>query len=69
MESEDRLVPIEDDEELGRVMAALEATESYGEVILDEGQEDRDEMGVLDELGEEYEGNGDRGEDDNEEAD
>jgi len=50
-------------------MAALEATESYGEVVLDEGQEDRDEMGVLDELGEEIEGNGDRGEDDNEEDD
>ena len=69
MESEDRLVPIEDDEELGRVMAALEATESYGEVVLDEGQEDRDEVGMLNELGEEYESNGDRGEDDNEEDD
>jgi uncharacterized protein YrzB (UPF0473 family) len=69
MESEDRLVPIEDDEELSRVMAALEATESYGEIILDEGQEEREEGGMLEELGEEYEGNGDRGEEDEEEDD
>lgn len=69
MESEDRLVPIEDDEELGRVMAALEATESYGEIILEEGEEDRDEMGMLEELGEDVEANGDRADDEEDEED
>lgn len=67
MESEDHLVPIENDEELGRVMAALEATESYGEIVLEEVREDGDDLGMLDELAEEYDGNGDRGEEDDEE--
>ena len=67
MESEDRLVPIEDDEELSRVMAALEETEGYGEIILEEGEEDAEELGVLDELGGEFEANGDNSDDENEE--
>lgn len=47
MESEDRLVPIEDDEELGRVMAALEETAGYSEVVL---EEPGDNLSILDEL-------------------
>jgi uncharacterized protein YrzB (UPF0473 family) len=69
MESEDHLVPIEDDDELKRVMDALEATETYGEIVLEDGRDDRDELGALDDLGEDYEGNGDRGEDEDDEED
>jgi uncharacterized protein YrzB (UPF0473 family) len=39
MESDDRLVPIDDDDELTRVMTALEETSEYGEVVL-EGDDD-----------------------------
>ncbi len=58
MESEDRLVPIEDDDELGRVMVALEETAGYGEIILERGGEDREDLELLDELGGEVEANG-----------
>jgi uncharacterized protein YrzB (UPF0473 family) len=66
MESEDRLVPIEDDDELGRVMAALEETEGYGEIVLEEGGDDREEAEVLDELGE-VEPDGEGGDEEEEE--
>ncbi len=67
MESEDKLVPIEDDEELGRVMAALEQTQGYGEIILEEGDEDAEDLELLDELGGGVETNGDKGDDEDEE--
>jgi uncharacterized protein YrzB (UPF0473 family) len=66
MESEDRLVPIEDDEELGRVMTALEETEGYGEIILEEGGEDREDLQSLEEMGE-AEADGESGEEEEEE--
>jgi uncharacterized protein YrzB (UPF0473 family) len=50
MEGEDRLVPIEDDEELSKVMAALEETRGYGEIILEEGEEDAEDLGALEDL-------------------
>ncbi len=59
MESDDRMIPIEDDEELGRVMAALEETEGYSEIIIEEGEEDEEDMGLLDDLGDAFEANGD----------
>lgn len=59
MESDDKMIPIEDDEELGRVMAALEETEGYSEIILEEGEEDEDDLGVLEGLGDGFENNGD----------
>ncbi|MBI3998302.1 MAG: DUF1292 domain-containing protein [Armatimonadetes bacterium] len=68
MESDDRLVPIEDDEELSRVMAALEETEGYGEIILEEGDEDRDELEALDEWSGEFNGNGDKEDSEDEEG-
>lgn len=70
MESEDKLVPIEDDDELGRVMAALEETEGYGEIVLEEGEEDREDADVLDEIGGDVEpdGEGDDDKDDEEDS-
>lgn len=50
MEGEDRLVPIEDDEELTRVMTALEQTRDYGEIILEEGDEDAEDLSALEDL-------------------
>ncbi|MDI6772862.1 MAG: DUF1292 domain-containing protein [bacterium] len=67
MESADHLVPIEDDDELSRVVAALEETSEYGEIILEEGGEDRDDLGVLDDLSGEIQANGDRMDDEDEE--
>jgi uncharacterized protein YrzB (UPF0473 family) len=51
MEGEDRLVPIEDDEELTRVMTALEQTRDYGEIILEEGDEDAEDLSTLEDVG------------------
>jgi len=51
MEGEDRLVPIDDDEELTRVMNALEQTRDYGEIILEEGEDDAEDLGALEDLG------------------
>ena len=67
MESEDRLVPIENDKELGRVMAALEETEGYGEIVLERGGEDRDDLELLDELGGDVEANGEGGDEEDKE--
>jgi uncharacterized protein YrzB (UPF0473 family) len=58
MESDDRMVPIEDDEELTRVMRALEETSGYSEIILEGDGEDADTLELLDDL------NGDEDEDD-----
>jgi uncharacterized protein YrzB (UPF0473 family) len=55
IEGEERLVPIDDDEELGRVMTELE--ERYGDVVLDEDDEEGDELDLLDET-EEFDTNG-----------
>jgi len=66
MEGEDKLVPIEDDDELGRVMAALEETEGYGEIVLEEGEEEREELDMLDEIGGDVEPDGESGDDDEE---
>jgi uncharacterized protein YrzB (UPF0473 family) len=49
MEGDDRLVPIEDDEELTRVMRALEETSGYSEIIL-EDDEDTDDLELLGDL-------------------
>ena len=51
MESDDRLVPIEDDEELSRVMRALEETAGYSEIILEGDDEDADDLEMLDDVG------------------
>jgi uncharacterized protein YrzB (UPF0473 family) len=51
LESDDRLVPIEDDDELSRVMAALEETSGYGEIILEGDEEGTDDLGTLDDVG------------------
>jgi hypothetical protein len=40
MDSEDHLVPVEDDDELARVMAVLEETAGYGEVVLEDREEE-----------------------------
>lgn len=67
MESEDHLVPIEDDQELSRVMAALEETAGYSEVVLeddeDEVDDDDEDLAPLEEL-EEYEDDDEDEEDD-----
>lgn len=60
IEGEDRLVPIEDDEELGRVMAELE--DRYSDVVLDAEDEDDDDLDLLDE-GEVFDTNGEHDED------
>ncbi|MCL6641547.1 MAG: DUF1292 domain-containing protein [Candidatus Rokubacteria bacterium] len=65
MESDDRLVPIEDDEELTRVMAALEETAGYSEIVLEGEDEGGDDLGALDDLADDYE---DDGEDDEEDG-
>ncbi|MCL6552968.1 MAG: DUF1292 domain-containing protein [Firmicutes bacterium] len=59
IEGEDHLVPIEDDEELSRVMAELE--ERYNDVVLDD--EDDDDLDLLDET-EGFATNGEFDEDD-----
>lgn len=68
MEGADKLVPIEDDDELGRVMAALEETEGYGEIVLEEGGEEREDLDVLEEIGGDVEPDGERGDEDDEEG-
>lgn len=65
MEGDDRLVPIEDDEELTRVMAALEETAGYSEIVLEGEDESGDDLGALDDLADAYE---DDGEDDDEDG-
>ncbi|MBM3469413.1 MAG: DUF1292 domain-containing protein [Armatimonadetes bacterium] len=67
VETPEHLVPIEDDDELSRVVAALEETAGYGEIILEEGGEDRDDLDVLDDLAGEAQANGDRADDEDEE--
>ncbi len=68
MEGEDRLVPIEDDEELTRVMAALEETRGYGEIILEEGEEDAEDLGALEDPGGNPEADGDDEDEDEEDS-
>ncbi|MDR7483348.1 MAG: DUF1292 domain-containing protein [Armatimonadota bacterium] len=60
IEGDDRLVPIEDDQELGRVMAELE--ERYGDVVLDAEDEDDEDLDLLDEA-EAFDLNGEHDED------
>ncbi len=67
MESDDRLVPIEDDDELSRVMSALEESAGYSEIILEDEEEGSAELDVLDDLGGEFEANGENADDDEEE--
>lgn len=69
MESEDRLVPIEDDDELGRVMSALEESAGYSEIILEDEEEGAGDLDVLEDLGSEFDGNGDNADDEDEEDD
>jgi uncharacterized protein YrzB (UPF0473 family) len=69
MESEDRLAPIEDDDELSRVMAALEESAGYSEIILEDEEEAAAGLDVLEDLGGELEGNGDSADDEDEEDD
>ncbi len=59
MEGEDRLVPIDDDEELTRVMNALEQTRDYGEIILEEGEDDAEDLGALEDVSGKEEADGD----------
>ncbi|MGQ0570492.1 MAG: DUF1292 domain-containing protein [Armatimonadota bacterium] len=66
MESDDRLVPIEDDDELSRVMAVLEETAGYSEVTL-EGDEESGDPGALEDLSGEFDTNGEDADDDEEE--
>ncbi len=54
MESDDHLVPIEDDEELTRVMAALEETSGYGEIVLEGDDEGAEDLGLLEETDDDY---------------
>ncbi len=67
MESEDRLVPIEDDDELSRVMSALEESAGYSEIILEDEEEGGADLDALDDLGAEFEANGENADDDEEE--
>ncbi len=67
MESDDRLVPIEDDDELSRVMSALEESAGYSEIILEDEEEGGAELDVLDDLGAEFESNGESADEDEEE--
>jgi uncharacterized protein YrzB (UPF0473 family) len=64
MESEDRLVPIEDDEELTRVMAALEESAGYSEIVLEGDDENSEDLGTLEDLAEEYDEDGEDDEED-----
>ena len=68
MESDDRMIPIEDDEELSRVMAALEESSGYSEIVLEGEDENAEDLGVLDEVGEE-DYDGDEPDDDEEDDD
>ncbi|MDR7419669.1 MAG: DUF1292 domain-containing protein [Armatimonadota bacterium] len=52
MDADDQMVPIEDDEELSRVMAALEETAGYGEIVLESDDESADDLDMVDDLGE-----------------
>jgi uncharacterized protein YrzB (UPF0473 family) len=52
MESDDRLVPIDDDDELTRVMTALEETSEYGEVVLEGDDDEGRDMESLEDLAE-----------------
>ncbi len=61
MESDDRLLPIEDDEELTRVMTALEETAGYGEIVLEGEDESDEDLELIDEI------DGDLDEEDDEE--
>jgi uncharacterized protein YrzB (UPF0473 family) len=69
MESEDRLVPIDDDDELSRVMAALEENSGYGEIILEDEEESGSDLDAMEDLGEEFDANGDSTDDEDEEED
>lgn len=72
VERDDHLIPIEDDEELSRVMAALEETEGYGAIILEDGGEDADDLEALNDLGGESGSNGEElsaGDDDDDDDD
>jgi len=69
MESEDRLVPIEDDDELGRVMSALEESAGYSEIILEDEDEGSAELDVLEDLGSELNANGGNADDEDKEDD
>lgn len=66
MEADDRMVPIEDDEELSRVMAALEETAGYGEIVLEGEDEDGEDLEMLDDLDHDYD---DEEDDEDEDAD
>jgi uncharacterized protein YrzB (UPF0473 family) len=68
MESDDRLVPIEDDDELSRVMAALEETSGYGEVVLEGEDENADDLDALDEASADYSEDDDDDDEDEEDA-
>lgn len=67
MESDDRLVPIEDDEELSRVMRALEETSGYSEIILEGDDENAEDLETLDDLGGDLNGDEDDVDDEDEE--
>lgn len=67
MESDDRLVPIEDDEELSRVMRALEETSGYGEIVLEGDDEDADDLELLEDLNDDLDDGDEDGEGDDEE--
>jgi uncharacterized protein YrzB (UPF0473 family) len=54
MESDDHLVPIEDDEELTRVMAVLEETSGYGEIVLEGDDDGAEDLGLIEETDEDY---------------
>jgi uncharacterized protein YrzB (UPF0473 family) len=64
METDDRMVPIEDDDELTRVMAALEETSGYGEIVLEGDDEHADDLEAVDEIGADLDVEDDEDEDD-----
>lgn len=67
MERDDHLVPIDDDEELSRVMHALEETAGYSEIVLEGDDEDEDDLESLDDLNDGLSGDEDDGEGEDEE--
>lgn len=67
MESDDRLVPIGDDEELSHVMRALEETSGYSEIVLEGDDENADDLEMLDDLDDVLNGDEDDGEGEDEE--
>lgn len=69
MEADDRMVPIEDDEELSRVMAALEETAGYGEIVLEGEDEDGEDLEMLDDLDHDYDDEEDDEDEDEDEED